>query len=696
MINNLFMEYGVLCYNDNDDSPKQPIHFGIKGHDHLLANFAANAQEMTQPMFEDFAPSTKEEWLEKAEKDLKGKPLDRLNWKTFEGNTVAPFYTSEDLAQYHQPLLPGQSPFVRSQKELSNGWLIREEIEQHKNFTATNKKAVSAIENGCHNLSFSIKASDEGFDGIPVNDLADLTKLLDNIDPKQTGISFRSGNYSPFYIKLLADWVKQQGHDPDMVFGSTDFDPISDFLASGKCWSQWHGVFDRMVEVISFSKKQLPHYKPLTLHSKTFQNSGASLVQELAYTLSLANEYLHQMENRNMDLETVHENIQIELASGTSYFQEIAKIRAMRWLWTSLTSQYSTKPSVQKAYIVSKTSEWNKTLYDPYVNMLRSTTEGMAAAIGGADEIQIDPYDKSFRPTSNRSERVARNVHHLLAHESHIDKSIDPSAGSYYIEHLTQQLANDAWVLFKKTEDMGGILAIAQNGQLQDQLTQSRKKREELLALRKEKFIGVNEYPNPTDTALDLVQQTGGRRPFKQSETKADNFEEVECIDHYRQLIAGSEGEKCAPLPIYMATEAFEQLRATVEVQRKEGKKLSSFFLLPLGNKVMRSARANFAMNLYQCGGFEVVNNSGFNSVQEGIEAFKSNPTSVIVICSSDDEYSSLIPEITRNLKKTGKTPRLVLAGHPGENKDNFEDLGIEDFIYAGMNIYQTLQQYMS
>ena len=417
----------------------------------------------------------------------------------------------------------------------------------------------------------------------------------------------------------------------------------------------------------------------------------------MAFTLSMANEYLHQLEQRNQGLNKIYQHLQIELGTGTTYFHEIAKLRAMRWLWTTLTSQYTDDEDSKKAYIVSRTSEWNKTLYDPYVNMLRSTTEGMAAAIGGADEIQIDAYDKSFRPTSSQSERSARNTHHLLSHEAHLDKSIDPSAGSYYIEVLTKELASDAWDLFKKIEAKGGILEVAKTGYLQDQLKESRKKREKQLATRREKFIGVNEYPNPTDKAMELIHQTPERSPFKDGdESIPEDFRQLTYITAYAKATLGDSSENCQPLPTYMATEAFEQLRASVEVKHKEGRPLPRFFLLAIGNKAMRAARANFALNLFQCGGFDVVNPSGFDSVSNGISAFVESRCNVLVICSSDDEYESLVPTITRELRKQRQTPKLVVAGNPGNRKGDFEDMGIEGFIYIGMDVYAHLNQYVS
>ncbi|MGB0430145.1 MAG: methylmalonyl-CoA mutase family protein [Bacteroidia bacterium] len=648
-------------------------------------------------MFQEFEKQSKDNWKQKAEKDLKGKPLSKINWRTFEGIETQPYYSAEDLANNsNKGLLPAQAPYLRSQKELSNGWLIREEISQHKNFKATNKKAHNAIEQGAHNLVFAVKAQNDGFDGIPVKNIEDLAKLLDGIDPAQTGISFKTGNTGPYYLKALKEWANNAGHDATQVFGSLDYDPISSFIVEGESTQPLENRFAHLAEVMTYTKANFKHYKPLTIHSRTIHNAGASIVQELAYSLAIANEYLHQLEEKGIKLDDIYNHIQVELSVGGSYFQEIAKIRAFRWLWATLTGQYAQKPEAQTCYLVARSSEWNKSVYDPYVNMLRLTTEAMSATIAGADEIQLDGYDKGFRPTNEFSERISRNLHHLLTEESYLDKNVDPAGGSYYIEKLTEDLATQAWELFKNVEEKGGILALDKSGWLQTDLRKSRRSREERLAVRKEKFLGVNEFPNPNDKAMDLVQEDKPRVPFADEVEPEEDWQKMTHIRQYTDWLILGETETCQPVEHYVATEAFEQLRAGAEIARQEGDKLPSFFLMPLGNKAMRSARANFALNFYQCGGFEVINNAGFESVNEAIEAFEANPTQVIVICSSDQEYLDLIPQIGKALKKAGILPKLALAGHPGDKKEDYEDMGIEEFIYMGCNVYDTLKAYQS
>jgi len=644
-------------------------------------------------MFSEFDPINKKTWLQKAEKDLKGKPLEKLNWKTFEGDDLPPFYTRSDLGgNGSETLLPGQFPYVRGHKELGNGWLIREEITQHKNFAATNKKALNAVESGAHNLVFNIGAGETGFSGIPVKDLEDLGNLLSGLDPQNSGISFKSGLTAPFYINLLSNWVETNGHSKTSIFGGADYDPLGAMLLSGSSSKPINQIFDELSALFSFTHENLPYYKCLTIQSANFHNSGASLVQELAFTLALAHEYIHHLSEKSLAIDGLLANMQIELSTGGSYFQEIAKIRAMRWLWTTVMQEYTNNEQAQACYIVGCTSQWNKSVYDPYVNMLRLTTEGMAMAIGGADEMQIDGYDKTFKATDEFSERISRNLHHLLIHESHLDKSIDPSSGSYYIEQLTERLATEALELFKQVEAKGGLLATARSGWLQEQLKTSRKKREQRLATRREKFLGVNEFPNPEDKIYNILQREAESKPyFGKDEAQPNNFAMAAHIHEFVNYQYQGNGDKVEPLPTYAATEAFEQLRAQVDLMDKEGKKIPSFFLMPLGNRTMRTARANFALNLYQCGGFSVLDHPGFNSVTEAVDAFKTSGADTVVICSSDNEYEDLIPQVGRTLKKAGFTPKLVLAGHPKDKREDYEDMGIEEFIYAGCDIYTLL-----
>ncbi|MCB0736084.1 MAG: hypothetical protein KDC92_01130 [Bacteroidetes bacterium] len=650
----------------------------------------------SKKLFSEFNKSNFSEWQQKAIADLKDLPLEKLNRNAAGGIAALPYYSAEhNESNSSTNLLPNQFPYLRSHKTVSNGWLIREEIAAHKNFKATAAKLQDAIKNGAHNLVLAVKAFDDGFDGIPIENLEQLANLLENVDPQQTGISFKSGNLSPFYALLLGKWAKENGYTSNQVFGSIDFDPLSTFAVNGKPYKPLEGAFNDLAELLAKMNEALPLYKVLTIHSRTFHNAGATEVQELAFTLAMAHEYVHQMAERNLDFDAFFQQIQVELSFGSDYFVQIAKTRALRWLWSTMASEYTSNQENTGVYIVGKTSEWNKAVYDPYVNMLRSTTEGMSAVIGGVDELEIEPFDKSFRKPDSFSERIARNLHHLYQNESHLHSTVDAASGSYYIEELTSQLAQKAWEQFQLIEEKGGFVACLQSGYIQAELNANRKNSEEQLAKRKLNFIGVNQFPNKDDKATELVKPSSPRFPLPEiskEETEFASAWDAKTISGFAMHFEQANNENVAAVNHYVATEIFEQLRAGVEMKVAQGHKVPSVFLMQLGNKAMRTARAMFAANFYQVGGLEVHNPGGFEDVSKAVEAFKESKASILVFCSADDEYEAIIPQVTKQLKTLATRPQLVLAGHPKDKKEDYEDLGIEEFIFQGCNVYSILQ----
>ncbi|MBI3142190.1 MAG: hypothetical protein HYZ16_05140 [Bacteroidetes bacterium] len=644
-----------------------------------------------------FEPLSLHDWALLAEQPLKGKPLSSLDWQSFEGIAVPPYHTRQ--LQHQQAwahVQPGMPPYLRSQKTQGNGWMLRECIKGRKNLQAAHARALAAIEGGVQHLVLEINPQRDGFDGLPIHRLDQLDSVIQGIDPQAVGIGFNAQVQSPFYYKLLLDWAIQQGVASRQLFGSLDFDPLSHLLGQGEMALGIPAGMAHLADILRLAAEHTPYYKVLTLHSSTFHTCGASAVDELAFTLSLAQEYLHGLQQEGIPLYKAVGHLQTELSIGSSYFMEIAKVRAWRWLWASLLQAYDLAPELQGCHVVARTSTWNKGVYDPHVNLLRLTTESLAAAIGTADEIQIDPYDQAFRPSAYPSRRLSRNIHHLLAHEANIDKTTDPAAGSYYIEFLTHSLAQEAWRVFQETEQRGGLLAVAGAGWLQNRLKTTRKQRENRLATRKEKFIGVNEYPNPKDRALDLVKESPGPTPYETVDMPA--VKRLVDMVHLSQHLGWSHGHtaaNCEALPQYVATEAFEQLRVGVEIAQEEGQAIPSFFVLALGDKATRTARANYALNFYACAGFKVVLGQGNDSVEDGIKEFMAQPCKAVVICAADKEYPSLVPAVAKSLQKKGLYPKLILAGNPGQLEETYRDMGIEEFIYNGCHVYGILQAYV-
>ena len=302
------------------------------------------------------------------------------------------------------------------------------------------------------------------------------------------------------------------------------------------------------------------------------------------------------------------------------------------------------------------TTDWNKTVYDPYVNMLRTQTEAMSATLGGIDSLTVRGFDSVFREPTEFSERIARNQQLLLKEESHFDKIVDPAAGSYYIENLTSMVAEKAWELFLDIEKEGGFLKSLQLGLIQKRVENNARKRDAYLARGKETLLGTNIYPNINEV-LEYKP-----RPKEQK----DDVPEVK------------------PLVQYRGAEVFEQLRSATDAWHSR----PNVFLLTIGNPVMRKARAQFASSFFSVAGYRIIDNLGFESPGEGAKAALEAKADIVVVCSSDEEYTAYAPEVFRSLK--GKAV-VVIAGTP-ESEDELRKIGIENFISLRSDILLTLQ----
>ena len=388
-------------------------------------------------------------------------------------------------------------------------------------------------------------------------------------------------------------------------------------------------------------------------------NSGATITQELGMGLAWANEYLGALTEAGLGVDEVAPRLTFAFCTGSNYFMEIAKLRAARMLWAQIVAQYQpVREESAAAFIHSSASAWNKSIYDPYVNLLRSTTETMSAAIGGANSIHVSNFDEAYRKPDEFGSRIARNQQIILKEESFMDKIVDPAAGSYYIENLTDSIARYAWDQFIAIEEKGGFAKAVETGYIQDEVARSAAQRDADLASRKLVLTGVNQYPNL-------------------NESMAKEIEETHCG-------CGCKGGAFKTLKPYRGAAAFEALRLQTE---KSGRK-PKVFLLTYGNLAMRKARAGFATNFFGCAGYEIIDNAGFKTGAEGAKAALATKADITVLCSSDDEYAELVAAAVPELK--GKT-HIVLAGYPKEQLDAFKAQGVEEFIHVRSNVLDVL-----
>ena len=612
-----------------------------------------------EKLFSDFSPVTTEQWMEKVTADLKGADFEKkLVWKTNEGFKVKPFYRKEDLEGLKTTdALPGEFPYLRGNKKDNNEWLVRQEIRVD-DVKEANAKALDILNKGIDSLSFHVKAKELN--------AAYLEMLLEGICAECVELNFSTcQGHVVDLANLLVEYFQKKGYDLNKLHGSINFDYLNKMLAKGK---EKGSLVDTAKALIA-ATAALPEYRVINVNALTLNNAGAYIYQELGYALAWGNEYMNQLTEAGIPAATVAKKIKFNFGISSNYFLEIAKFRAGRMLWADIVNSYLAEGDCKCAAqmkIHAETSSFNLTVFDSYVNLLRTQTEAMSAALAGVDSMTVVPFDKAYETPNDFSERLARNQQLLLKEESHFDKVIDPAAGSYYIENLTVSIAKQAWDLFLAVEDEGGFYAAVKAGKVQGAVNASNKARHEAVAKRKEILLGTNQYPNFTELA-------GEKRPL----------EAVCCCGGRHHDTC----EKDVPsLNFNRAASEFEALRLQTETSGKRPKA----FMLTIGNLAMRQARAQFSCNFLACAGYEVVDNLGFSTVEEGVEAAVAAKADIVVLCSSDDEYAEYaVPAF----KALNGRAMFIVAGAPA-CMDELKAAGIENFIHVRVNVLETLKEY--
>lgn len=613
--------------------------------------------ENKEKLFDQFPPVSTEEWRAKVEVDLKGADFNKkLVWRTNEGFNVQPMYRAEDIKDLKTTdSLPGEYPFVRGTKT-NNDWYIRQEIEVCCP-KAANEKATEILGKGVTSLGFKLK-EDLDADG--------LKTLLAGIDLAKVEVNFDCcPNKALQLAKDLVEVVKAAGA-ADTFSGSIGFDPFRRLLKHGKDFPK--DIKALAAEIVK-AVADVKNLRVLAVNTDKLCNAGAYIYQELGYALSWGNEWLSQLTDAGIDATEAAKRIKFNMGISTNYFMEIAKFRAARMLWAQIVKQYEPKCDCAcKMNVHATTSEFNQTIFDAYVNLLRSQTESMSAALAGVDSITVTPFDKQYKNPDEFSERLARNQQLLLKEESHLDKIVDPAGGSYYVETLTMSIANEAWKLFLATEEQGGFYAALKAGEVQKAVNESSDKRHTDVARRKESLLGTNQFPNFNEIANDKIECEGGKC----------------CCGHNND--AEAETDAVEALKNTRAASEFEALRLETERSGKRPK----VFMLTIGNLAMRLARSQFSANFFACAGYQIIDNLGFDTVEAGVEAAMEKQADVVVLCSSDDEYATLAPEAFKALAGRAE---FVVAGAPACS-DDLKAVGITEFVNVRSNVLETLKAF--
>lgn len=609
--------------------------------------------EKKETLFDAFSPISTEEWKAKITADLKGADFDKkLVWRTNEGFNVQPFYRREDIANLpHIGSLPGEYPYVRGTRD-NNDWLIRQGV-QGATAEEMNAHARHIIDKGAEAIGISLKGD--------VTE-ADLATILKDVDLKKVEVNI---NCCPGKAAVVAaelvKLVKAAGAEKEFR-GSIEFNPFRRLIKHGLAFPKDIAAEGKaLYEAV----KDVKGIRCFAVDSFLFNNAGAFITQELGYALAWGAEWMTLMTEAGLTAEETATRIKFNMGISSNYFMELAKFRAGRLLWAEILKAYGVAEAECKMHVHATTSMFNQTLYDSHVNLLRTMTETMSAALAGVDSLETLPFDICYKNPDEFSERIARNQQVLLREESHLNKVVDPAGGSYYIETLTASIAEQAWKVFNEVEDNGGFGAMLAKGEIQAKVNESGVKRHLDVARRKENLLGTNQYPNFNEKALDKVNE----------ESKC------KCACH-------PEGEKPAEavesLRSERAASQFEALRLATERAAHRPK----VFMLTIGNLAMRLARAQFSSNFFGCAGYEIIDNIGFNTVKEGVDAAMEKGADIVVLCSSDDEYAEFAPEAFKELNGRAM---FVVAGAPACMED-LKAQGIENFIHVRVNVLDTLE----
>ncbi len=614
---------------------------------------------MKEKLFEDFPPTSDSEWEALIKEDLKGADyVKKLVSKTIEGIDIKPYYRANDLDNLkYLETYPDDFPYIRGNNIKNNKWDVNQEIAVD-DFKKANKEALHLINNGVTSICFNLS----GIKGVSKEK---FSILLKDVNPELFEINIKAGAEVPVFLEFLNTLAGSGKVDPHKIRGLADYDPLGVYTATGRFYKGEKEDFIMAQSLVNYAESNLPGYRVIAVNGIRFNNAGASIIQELGFSLAIGSEYLSKLSDYGLKIGIIAKHIQFNFGTGSNFFMEIAKYRAARLLWARIVEAYGAGDSQYTGtYINAGTSTWNKSIYDPYVNLLRKTTEAMSAILGGVNSLTVNPYDNIYRRSSEFSKQIARNVQHILKEEAYFDKIVDPASGSYFLENITDSVAEKAWNIFLSIEETGGYLEAVKNGFIREEVKKTAIKRSKNIESGDEVLLGVNLYPNFNEQVKDDI-----------------DLSVVNMQDSSNSIDIGQTSE------INRAAKQFEILRLQTEnIKRKR----PAVFILKYGNVVLSTARALFASNFFACAGYEIINCPIFKNVKEGIKEAIDNKADIIVVCSSDDEYITIVPEI---FSGPGKKAIVVVAGNH-EKLGKLKDGGIEHFIHKKSNILEELKKY--
>ena len=687
---------------------------------------------------DEFTPPTYEEWKEACITLLKGAPFDKKMYtKTYEGITFDPMYFRKDTEDIlPKESFPGMGDYLRGAQPsgyVGKPWGIAqvcdETLPEENNELLRHEQEKGSTIYHIKLDSASLKAEDvrkaaaPGDEGVSVTTLDDMHTLLNGLKLDKYPVYLYAGESALPMLSLFAGALKASGQDLTKIRGIVGADPLGELTAKGKNSKDSESLYCDMAKCAKWAVKHAPGLKTVFVRSDVYSRGGANDVQESAYTLATAVAYLRALLERGLTIDEAAGQIMFGFSMGANFFLQIAKLRALRPLWAQIVEAFGGSKDAQRMHIHARPALFFKTVYDPYVNMLRNTTEIFSGVVGGVDSFESSPFDEPIRKGDEFSRRIARNVQIILQEEFGLLQPIDPAGGSWAVETLTKQMKEKVWAEFQVIEGKGGMLAALQEGYPQSEIATILAARFKASETRKDRIVGNNMYPNMTETLLDP-------RPEDVEENKKQRTAQVEAyladIDEafkaeklaalktgegclvslaieaaqagattaeIAAALAGKESETVTAIAPHRWSERFEALRKTTEAYKAEHNDNVKIFLANMGPIPQHKARADFTTGFLQVGAFEVLGNNGFPTVEEAAQAAKESGADAVVICSTDATYPEIVPQLAPKLHEVLPKATVFLAGAaPKDLLETYNEAGIDEYISVKANCYKILQ----
>ncbi len=679
---------------------------------------------------DDFPPVDYETWRASVQAELKGAPFERkLVSHTYEGIDIEPVYTQRDNLGADAAGLPGFAPFLRGshpQGHVLCGLDLRQE-HAHPDLKITNAAILGDLRGGVTSLNLRLdRAARCGVgvhdpqyealgadDGVMITSVDDLDAALQGVHLELLDVMLDAGAaFLPAAATLAAVWTKR-GIENSAARGAFQADPLATLASDGELPVAPETALADMAGLAQWTSKTLPRVTSVCVNTSPYHDSGATAAQDIAFAMATAVQYLRAMTEAGMSIDQAASQIQFRMSLGTHHFLAIAKIRAARGLWSRVLECSGGQPIGMRLH--ARTSNRVMTQRDPYVNLLRNSVSMFAAIVAGADAVTSLPFDHAAQLPDDFSRRIARNTVLVLQEESHLHRVLDPAGGSWFLEKLTRDVAEKGWEIFQSIEREGGMLSALLSDSIRNQLDTAYAPRAKDIASRKEGITGVSEFPNlseqrvehaPPDQAALRTAAANRLATKDQSgvalEQLAGISSRIEMSMQAAQLDATisqiasllgftPQATTIAPIEPHAFAQPFEELRDASDAFLAKTGHRPRVFLANMGPVAHFTARAMYAKNFFEAGGFDVISDDGFADASAAATAFASSGANIAVICSSDKLYADLAATVAQALKQAGAT-QVVLAGFPGENETPWRAAGVDRFVYIKCDVLGTLR----